>query len=240
MKKNDKKDLLQKQPVLKNVSLVGATMMISSSVLIPGLTSKAYADAVNDSTQETSNKVAEETTTSEETSAKPMTINAIEAPTKVKETENKFDLNVTLDAHRVENLDTIIQVSPNVNLEWNETKNTVLDETGNSVGTYTFDSQLNQVKVSFTKTNFTQAKLIIPISFKKLDLTEQAVTLSIGESVLSKNIQIEREEKVEETTPTSEIIEETTESKSSETTTESTIDSSSEEKVDSSTSEELK
>ncbi|MFY8330303.1 LysM peptidoglycan-binding domain-containing protein [Vagococcus carniphilus] len=214
MKKNDKKDLLLKQPVLKNVSLFGATMMISSSVLIPGMTTKAYADTVGDQAQDTATKADEKETNNLEETTKAMTVDKFETVDQVKEEDNHFDLNLVLGAHRTENLDTTIQVSPNLALVWDETKNTVLDETGNAVGSYTFDEKLNQITIKFTQTGFTQAKLIVPVSLKKLDLTEQVLTVSIAESMLSKNVTVEKQEVVE-TTETSKEVEETSETISS-------------------------
>ncbi len=196
MKKNEKRDLLTKQPVLKNVSLLGATMMISSSVLIPGITTKAYAEAANNKTQDAVTSVDQKETEKDDTS-KSMAIQKFETVDKVKEEENKFDLNITLDVLRTADLDTTILVSPNLNLEWDETKNTILDETGNVVGSYVYDLKLNQIKLKFDTTGFTQAKLVAPVSLKKLDLTEQALTVSIGESMLSKNVTIEKQEELE-------------------------------------------
>ena len=226
MKKNEKKDLLTKQPVLKNVSLFGATMMISSSVLIPGMTTKAYADAAKDSTTESSEKVTQESELKETSQAEAMTINKIESLDKVTEEANQLDLEMTLNALRTDNLETTIKISPNVSLVWDETKNQIKDETGNVVGTYTMDSTLNQVKLTFSKGGFTQAKLVVPVTFKKFDLTEQIVTSSIGQSMISKHVLTER--KIEEVTETTQ--EEVTESTSKETdsTKESTTETSKE------------
>lgn len=203
MKKIDKKELLTKQPVIKNVSLFGVTMMISSSVLIPGITTKAYADAANDLSSETSEKVSQEVETKQDSQEEAMTLNTIETVSQVTEEQNQLDLDITLNALRSDNLETIIKVSPNVNLVWDETKNQVKDETGNVVGTYTFDEALNQVKLTFVKGGFTQAKLVIPVSFKKFELTDQTITASIGQSMISKHISTER--KIEETSEEKEI-----------------------------------
>ncbi|MEG2707816.1 MAG: hypothetical protein RR968_01655, partial [Vagococcus sp.] len=52
MKKKETSNLLTKQPVLKNVSLIGTTMMISSSILVPGITVKAYAESANEAAED--------------------------------------------------------------------------------------------------------------------------------------------------------------------------------------------
>ena len=238
MKKNVSKNLLTKPPVLKNVSLIGTTMMISSSILIPGVTTKAYADAAKELTEATVNEMDQE-------NKAPMSLSNFVMPSLVKEEENKFDMNIALNAQTTESLDTVIQVSPNVTLNWDETKKEIKDELGNVVGTYTLDSTLNQIKLTFTGSGFTQAKLVVPGSLKKFDLTEQVVTLSIGENMLSQNITTQRhvEEVVEETAEsTDESITEETEKpveESSESTTESenTTEESAKEEVVESTEE---
>ncbi|MBO0438716.1 LysM peptidoglycan-binding domain-containing protein [Vagococcus fluvialis] len=238
MKKNVSKNLLTKPPVLKNVSLIGTTMMISSSILIPGVTTKAYADAAKELTEATVNEMDQE-------NKAPMSLSNFVMPSLVKEEENKFDMNIALNAQTTESLDTVIQVSPNVTLNWDETKKEIKDELGNVVGTYTLDSTLNQIKLTFTGSGFTQAKLVVPGSLKKFDLTEQVVTLSIGENMLSQNITTQRhvEEVVEEPAEsTDESITEETEKpveESSESTTESenTTEESAKEEVVESTEE---
>ena len=238
MKKNVSKNLLTKPPVLKNVSLIGTTMMISSSILIPGVTTKAYADAAKELTEATVNEMDQE-------NKAPMSLNNFVMPSLVKEEENNFDMNIALNAQTTESLDTVIQVSPNVTLNWDETKKEIKDELGNVVGTYTLDSALNQIKLIFTGSGFTQAKLVVPGSLKKFDLTEQVVTLSIGENMLSQNITTQRhvEEVVEEPAEsTDESITEETETpveESSESTTESenTTEESAKEEVVESTEE---
>ncbi|MBO0419375.1 MAG: LysM peptidoglycan-binding domain-containing protein [Vagococcus fluvialis] len=238
MKKNVSKNLLTKPPVLKNVSLIGTTMMISSSILIPGVTTKAYADAAKELTEATVNEMDQE-------NKAPMSLNNFVMPSLVKEEENNFDMNIALNAQTTESLDTVIQVSPNVTLNWDETKKEIKDELGNVVGTYTLDSTLNQIKLTFTGSGFTQAKLVVPGSLKKFDLTEQVVTLSIGENMLSQNITTQRrvEEVVEEPAEsTDESITEETErpvEESSESTTESenTTEESAKEEVVESTEE---
>jgi hypothetical protein len=238
MKKNVSKNLLTKPPVLKNVSLIGTTMMISSSILIPGVTTKAYADAAKELTEATVNEMDQE-------NKAPMSLNNFVMPSLVKEEENNFDMNIALNAQTTESLDTVIQVSPNVTLNWDETKKEIKDELGNVVGTYTLDSTLNQIKLTFTGSGFTQAKLVVPGSLKKFDLTEQVVTLSIGENMLSQNITTQRhvEEVVEEPAEsTDESITEETEKpveESSESTTESenTTEESAKEEVVESTEE---
>ena len=238
MKKNVSKNLLTKPPVLKNVSLIGTTMMISSSILIPGVTTKAYADAAKELTEATVNEMDQE-------NKAPMSLNNFVMPALVKEEENNFDMNIALNAQTTESLDTVIQVSPNVTLNWDETKKEIKDELGNVVGIYTLDSALNQIKLTFTGSGFTQAKLVVPGSLKKFDLTEQVVTLSIGENMLSQNITTQRhvEEVVEETAEsTDESITEETEKpveESSESTTESenTTEESAKEEVVESTEE---
>ncbi|MFI3683933.1 LysM peptidoglycan-binding domain-containing protein, partial [Vagococcus fluvialis] len=238
MKKNVSKNLLTKPPVLKNVSLIGTTMMISSSILIPGVTTKAYADAAKELTEATVNEMDQE-------NKAPMSLNNFVMPSLVKEEENNFDMNIALNAQTTESLDTVIQVSPNVTLNWDETKKEIKDELGNVVGTYTLDSALNQIKLTFTGSGFTQAKLVVPGSLKKFDLTEQVVTLSIGENMLSQNITTQRhvEEVVEEPAEsTDESITEETEKpveESSESTTESenTTEESAKEEVVESTEE---
>ena len=238
MKKNVSKNLLTKPPVLKNVSLIGTTMMISSSILIPGVTTKAYADAAKELTEATVNEMDQE-------NKAPMSLSNFVMPSLVKEEENKFDMNIALNAQTTESLDTVIQVSPNVTLNWDETKKEIKDELGNVVGTYTLDSTLNQIKLTFTGSGFTQAKLVVPGSLKKFDLTEQVATLSIGENMVSQNITTQRhvEEVVEETAEsTDESITEETEKpveESSESTTESenTTEESAKEEVVESTEE---
>ncbi|MFW7373628.1 LysM peptidoglycan-binding domain-containing protein [Vagococcus fluvialis] len=238
MKKNVSKNLLTKPPILKNVSLIGTTMMISSSILIPGVTTKAYADAAKELTEATVNEMDQE-------NKAPMSLNNFVMPSLVKEEENNFDMNIALNAQTTESLDTVIQVSPNVTLNWDETKKEIKDELGNVVGTYTLDSTLNQIKLTFTGSGFTQAKLVVPGSLKKFDLTEQVVTLSIGENMLSQNITTQRhvEEVVEEPAEsTDESITEETEKpveESSESTTESenTTEESAKEEVVESTEE---
>ncbi len=238
MKKNVSKNLLTKPPVLKNVSLIGTTMMISSSILIPGVTTKAYADAAKELTEATVNEMNQE-------NKAPMSLNNFVMPSLVKEEENNFDMNIALNAQTTESLDTVIQVSPNVTLNWDETKKEIKDELGNVVGTYTLDSALNQIKLIFTGSGFTQAKLVVPGSLKKFDLTEQVVTLSIGENMLSQNITTQRhvEEVVEDPAEsTDESITEETEKpveESSESTTESenTTEESAKEEVVESTEE---
>ncbi|MGF2055632.1 LysM peptidoglycan-binding domain-containing protein [Vagococcus fluvialis] len=238
MKKNVSKNLLTKPPVLKNVSLIGTTMMISSSILIPGVTTKAYADAAKELTEATVNEMDQE-------NKAPMSLNNFVMPSLVKEEENNFDMNIALNAQTTESLDTVIQVSPNVTLNWDETKKEIKDELGNVVGTYTLDGTLNQIKLTFTGSGFTQAKLVVPGSLKKFDLTEQVVTLSIGENMLSQNITTQRhvEEVVEEPAEsTDESITEETEKpveESSESTTESenTTEESAKEEVVESTEE---
>lgn len=238
MKKNVSKNLLTKPPVLKNVSLIGTTMMISSSILIPGVTTKAYADAAKELTEATVNEMNQE-------NKAPMSLNNFVMPSLVKEEENNFDMNIALNAQTTESLDTVIQVSPNVTLNWDETKKEIKDELGNVVGTYTLDSTLNQIKLTFTGSGFTQAKLVVPGSLKKFDLTEQVVTLSIGENMLSQNITTQRhvKEVVEEPAEsTDERITEETEKpveESSESTTESenTTEESAKEEVVESTEE---
>ena len=222
MKKNDKKELLTKQPVIKNVSLFGVTMMISSSVLIPGITTKAYADAANDLSSETSEKVSQEVETKQASQDEAMTLNTIETVSQMTEEQNKLDLDITLNVLRSDNLETTIKISPNVNLVWDETKNQIKDETGNVVGTYTFDEALNQVKLTFVKGGFTQAKLVVPVSFKKFELTDQTITASIGQSMISKHVLTER--KIEETSE-EKVIESSSSEK--EVTSESTTESSS-------------
>ena len=238
MKKNVSKNLLTKPPVLKNVSLIGTTMMISSSILIPGVTTKAYADAAKELTEATVNEMDQE-------NKAPMSLNNFVMPSLVKEEENNFDMNIALNAQTTESLDTVIQVSPNVTLNWDETKKEIKDELGNVVGTYTLDSTLNQIKLTFTGSGFTQAKLVVPGSLKKFDLTEQVATLSIGENMVSQNITTQRhvEEVVEEPAEsTDESITEETEKlveESSESTTESenTTEESAKEEVVESTEE---
>lgn len=238
MKKNVSKNLLTKPPVLKNVSLIGTTMMISSSILIPGVTTKAYADAAKELTEATVNEMNQE-------NKAPMSLNNFVMPSLVKEEENNFDMNIALNAQTTESLDTVIQVSPNVTLNWDETKKEIKDELGNVVGIYTLDSALNQIKLTFTGSGFTQAKLVVPGSLKKFDLTEQVATLSIGENMVSQNITTQRhvEEVVEETAEsTDESITEETEKpveESSESTTESenTTEESAKEEVVESTEE---
>ncbi|MFI3803947.1 LysM peptidoglycan-binding domain-containing protein [Vagococcus fluvialis] len=238
MKKNVSKNLLTKPPVLKNVSLIGTTMMISSSILIPGVTTKAYADAAKELTEATVNEMNQE-------NKAPMSLNNFVMPSLVKEEENNFDMNIALNAQTTESLDTVIQVSPNVTLNWDETKKEIKDELGNVVGIYTLDSALNQIKLTFTGSGFTQAKLVVPGSLKKFDLTEQVATLSIGENMVSQNITTQRhvEEVVEETAEsTGESITEETEKpveESSESTTESenTTEESAKEEVVESTEE---
>ena len=238
MKKNVSKNLLTKPPVLKNVSLIGTTMMISSSILIPGVTTKAYADAAKELTEATVNEMNQE-------NKAPMSLNNFVMPSLVKEEENNFDMNIALNAQTTESLDTVIQVSPNVTLNWDETKKEIKDELGNVVGTYALDGTLNQIKLTFTGSGFTQAKLVVPGSLKKFDLTEQVVTLSIGENMLSQNITTQRhvEEVVEEPAEsTDESITEETEKpveESSESTTESenTTEESAKEEVVESTEE---
>ena len=238
MKKNVSKNLLTKPPILKNVSLIGTTMMISSSILIHGVTTKAYADAAKELTEATVNEMDQE-------NKAPMSLNNFVMPSLVKEEENNFDMNIALNAQTTESLDTVIQVSPNVTLNWDETKKEIKDELGNVVGTYTLDSTLNQIKLTFTGSGFTQAKLVVPGSLKKFDLTEQVVTLSIGENMLSQNITTQRhvEEVVEEPAEsTDESITEETEKpveESSESTTESenTTEESAKEEVVESTEE---
>ncbi|MFW3538443.1 peptidoglycan hydrolase with endo-beta-N-acetylglucosaminidase specificity [Vagococcus fluvialis] len=238
MKKNVSNNLLTKPPVLKNVSLIGTTMMISSSILIPGVTTKAYADAAKDFTEATVNEMDQE-------NKAPMSLNNFVMPSLVKEEENNFDMNIALNAQTTESLDTVIQVSPNVTLNWDETKKEIKDELGNVVGIYTLDSALNQIKLTFTGSGFTQAKLVVPGSLKKFDLTEQVATLSIGENMVSQNITTQRhvEEVVEETAEsTDESITEETEKpveESSESTTESenTTEESAKEEVVESTEE---
>ena len=247
MKKNVSKNLLTKPPVLKNVSIIGTTMMISSSILIPGVTTKAYADAAKELTEATVNQIEQE-------SVQPLSLSSFNMNSLVREQENNFEMNVILNVQRTENLDMFIQVSPNVALNWDETKKEIKDELGNVVGYYTLDSTLNRVKLTFTGSGFTQAKLVVPASMKKFDLTEQVVTLSIGESMLSQNVAVERqpiEETPEQTEDsiteeikdiTEEPIEETLESteitKESETTKESESTSESEETTES-TKEEV-
>ncbi|MGF2141634.1 LysM peptidoglycan-binding domain-containing protein [Vagococcus fluvialis] len=238
MKKNVSKNLLTKPPVLKNVSLIGTTMMISSSILIPGVTTKAYADAAKELTEATVNEMNQE-------NKAPMSLNNFVMPSLVKEEENNFYMNIALNAQTTESLDTVIQVSPNVTLNWDETKKEIKDELGNVVGIYTLDSALNQIKLTFTGSGFTQAKLVVPGSLKKFDLTEQVATLSIGENMVSQNITTQRhvEEVVEETAEsTDESITEETEKpveESSESTTESenTTEESAKEEVVESTEE---
>ena len=238
MKKNVSKNLLTKPPVLKNVSLIGTTMMISSSILIPGVTTKAYADVAKELTEATVNEMNQE-------NKAPMSLNNFVMPSLVKEEENNFDMNIALNAQTTESLDTVIQVSPNVTLNWDETKKEIKDELGNVVGIYTLDSALNQIKLTFTGSGFTQAKLVVPGSLKKFDLTEQVATLSIGENMVSQNITTQRhvEEVVEETAEsTDESITEETEKpveESSESTTESenTTEESAKEEVVESTEE---
>ncbi|MDT2746927.1 LysM peptidoglycan-binding domain-containing protein [Vagococcus fluvialis] len=238
MKKNVSNNLLTKPPVLKNVSLIGTTMMISSSILIPGVTTKAYADVAKDFTEATVNEMDQE-------NKAPMSLNNFVMPSLVKEEENNFDMNIALNAQTTESLDTVIQVSPNVTLNWDETKKEIKDELGNVVGIYTLDSALNQIKLTFTGSGFTQAKLVVPGSLKKFDLTEQVATLSIGENMVSQNITTQRhvEEVVEETAEsTDESITEETEKpveESSESTTESenTTEESAKEEVVESTEE---
>ena len=238
MKKNVSKNLLTKPPVLKNVSLIGTTMMISSSILIPGVTTKAYADAAKELTEATVNEMNQE-------NKAPMSLNNFVMPSLVKEEENNFDMNIALNAQTTESLDTVIQVSPNVTLNWDETKKEIKDELGNVVGIYTLDNALNQIKLTFTGSGFTQAKLVVPGSLKKFDLTEQVATLSIGENMVSQNITTQRhvEEVVEETAEsTDESITEETEKpveESSESTTESenTTEESAKEEVVESTEE---
>ncbi|MBO0442234.1 LysM peptidoglycan-binding domain-containing protein [Vagococcus fluvialis] len=242
MKKNVSKNLLTKPPVLKNVSLIGTTMMISSSILIPGVTTKAYADAAKELTEATVNEMNQE-------NKAPMSLNNFVMPSLVKEEENNFDMNIALNAQTTESLDTVIQVSPNVTLNWDETKKEIKDELGNVVGIYTLDSALNQIKLTFTGSGFTQAKLVVPGSLKKFDLTEQVATLSIGENMVSQNITTQRhvEEVVEETAEsTDESITEETEKpveESSESTTESentTEESESTSETENSTEESTK
>ena len=115
MKKKVTKHALSKQPVLKNVSLVGTTMMISSAILTPGITTKAYADAAK-----TQAEIATQNTNQEGIS--PLDIASFETATLVKEENNQFDLNLVLNAHQTEDLETTIQVSTmamnNQTTEW--------------------------------------------------------------------------------------------------------------------------
>ena len=55
----------------------------------------------------------------------PMSLNNFVMPSLVKEEENNFDMNIALNAQTTESLDTVIQVSPNVTLNWDETKKDV-------------------------------------------------------------------------------------------------------------------
>ena len=116
MKKNVSKNMLTKQPILKNVSLIGTTMMISSSVLIPGVTTKAYADAAKEYTEESEKELIS-------TKGPAMDLSSFTTENSVvKEEDNRFEMAFVLNAHQVENLDTIIQISPNANLVFDETK----------------------------------------------------------------------------------------------------------------------
>ena len=204
MKKKVTKHALSKQPVLKNVSLVGTTMMISSAILTPGITTKAYADAAK-----TQAEIATQSTNQEGIS--PLDIASFETATLVKEENNQFDLNLVLNAHQTEDLETTIQVSPNVSLEWDETKASIVDELGNVVGQYTLDPQLNQVHLVFTGTGFTQAKLVVPAAMKSFNLTEQVVTVSIDQSMASQSVVLEPQQTAEEEIEEPAVSEETTE-----------------------------
>ena len=194
MKKNTSKHLLTKQPILKNVSLIGTTMMISSSVLIPGMTTKAYAEATKETLEEVENQAPQN-------QGQAMELARFETSSlAIKEESNLFDMDIVLNARQLDNLDTVIQVSPNVNLVMDETKTAIKDELGNIVGSYELDQTLNQIKITFTESGFTQAKLVVPTSLKKFDLSEQVVTLSIGESMLSQTITAEKQaNEIEET-----------------------------------------
>ncbi|MGO3837968.1 MAG: glucosaminidase domain-containing protein, partial [Vagococcus sp.] len=202
-----KKELEVKQPLIKNVSLLGATMVLSSSIVGPGLSVTALAEIpTKEDVSEASkgNELIDNQT--EDMTSSAMDIIKLDTVREVTADSQPFDVSLELQAHRQDNLDTTIQISPNMSLIEDDAKKDVLDETGKIVGTYHVESSLNKINITFNDSGFTKANLVIPVAFKRIGLSEQVVTASIGESVRSQTITMN----VPDISDTSESLKEST------------------------------
>ena len=175
---------------IKNVSVLGTTLMLSSSFVAPGLSVKAAADNLDD--VKDSHLQGVETPPNE---GAGLLLSSVEADTLIDAQKNELKLSVDLDATRSTELDTIIQVSPNALLYVPEEEDRdILDETGKKVGEYEVDTTLNQIKMVFSESGFTKASFEALVGLKKTDMSEQTIVLSIASNMVKHAVTVENQE----------------------------------------------
>lgn len=190
---------------IKNVSVLGTTLMLSSSFVAPGLSVKAAADSLDEG-----NKSQLQATETPSNDGSGLLLTSIEADTLIDAQKNELKLSVDLDVTRSTELDTIIQVSPNTLLYVPEDESRdILDETGKKVGEYEVDPTLNQIKMMFSESGFTKVSFEALVGLKKTEMSEQTIVLSIASNMVKHSVIVENQEQPLDEKDTNETEEDT-------------------------------
>ena len=190
MKKNK---LLVNQPMIRHASLFG-TVLLTSTTILPGITALA-SENVNHDTSTTQDELSSKNELDE---ASSWTVSSLNGNNEWTENASPLDLTLTLESHQPEQLDTFVQVSANTIINMTNADVAIKDETGRIIGHYEVNHDMNQLHLIFTEKQFTKAIISISVDFKKADLSDQTVAMSIGKSVMTKSIKVIANSKKEE------------------------------------------
>ncbi|MGO2082783.1 MAG: hypothetical protein ACTH2W_03210, partial [Vagococcus sp.] len=195
-----------KANILRNASWFGMTIVLSSTVFISNAPMKAFAD------EDTNHKL------SGERSLTKAAVQLLSLDTSSQENfkNQPFELQLKLDVSEDITQEVVIKLSPNVQFKEEQQAADLKNGLGQSIGHYTFDSQLNQIKLNLKTQESSKVTLPVLVGLKTQELKTQMVSASLEQQIVSTAIVLQTEEPSTESS--AEVTQESTSAPSTSTT----------------------
>ncbi|MGY3767146.1 LysM peptidoglycan-binding domain-containing protein, partial [Vagococcus vulneris] len=167
-----------------NLVVFGTTIMMTSLMAVPSGIGTVYAAA--DTVKDKKNNI--------QANKSYTTLNELSIPQGLDSGTTLFDLKTTVTISGNNQSEFNLNVSPNIAMDQNLTSIDLKDNSGQIIGQADLNHDLNQIVVTLKQTGTFKTNLIIPVTLKNTDMTEQVVTLSHNDQMLSQHVVLNKEE----------------------------------------------